>query len=91
MTTKKNIVLFGNCQSGQIQMIMDNLLSKTQFNIERYSNNSRQENMESSSTILSAISNADLFIYQPLSPDHKEFSEENLLNNIVNDQCQVLS
>ncbi|MEM1167590.1 MAG: WcbI family polysaccharide biosynthesis putative acetyltransferase [Cyanobacteria bacterium P01_H01_bin.35] len=88
---KKNIIIFGNCQAGQIKRTMKKLLPDTQFNIEYYSNNSRTEIMKSSSEILSAIGYADIFIYQPLGEKYKELSEKNLLNNIVKDSCKSLS
>jgi len=87
----KNIVIFGNCQAGHIKLIINKLLSDTQFNVEIYSNNFREEMMKSSSEIISAIGCADIFIYQPLGEKHKELSEKNLLNNVVKDSCKSLS
>ncbi len=90
MNSKTNIVIFGNCQAWQIKKIMSKLLPRNSFYVENYRNNSRTEKMKSNAEILSAISNADIFIYQPLAKHHGELSEESILN-VLKKSCKSLS
>jgi len=86
----KKIVLFGNCQSEQLFRLFSLLLPQSEFEIKNFSNNTRTGNLLPSEEILSAIRGCDVLIYQPLSKNHGDLSEDNLLK-IIRSNCTKIS
>jgi len=86
----KNIVLFGNCQAGQLGYILSMLLPASEFNVSVLSNNPRTGGMKSEEVILSEIGNCDILIYQPLTTSHGKLSEYHI-NNVTKSSCHSIS
>ncbi|WP_345993136.1 WcbI family polysaccharide biosynthesis putative acetyltransferase [Sulfurimonas sp. HSL-1716] len=78
----KKIVVFGNCQAGQMALLMSHFLPQNEYEIINLSNNSRTGDMLLGEEILNIIRLADILVYQPLSSKHNELSDENIKKNI---------
>ena len=86
-----NCIIYGNCQAQYFLKILNlsQNFKKIYKKIEHVINYELIENAEK--FLPSSISNADLFIYQPLNNNHDKLSTNYILNNVLKPNCQKIS
>ncbi len=72
------IIIFGNCQGGQIARLLSQLLPPERFSVNFLSNNTRTGQLRTNEEILFTIGGCDLLIYQPLGDHHGLLGDENI-------------
>lgn len=85
----KKIVNFGNCQTFQLQRILAQVLGKADYSITKFSNNLRTGDKLPDELILTAISDCDILLYQPLSRHHGALSDDNVRKTIKPDCLRI--
>ena len=86
-----NCVLYGNCQGEYLMKILKKSLNFTTIykKIEHIVNYKLIENNDNK--LPPNISDADLFIYQPVNNYHDKLASEYIINNILKKECKVIS
>jgi len=92
-----NCVLYGNCQGEYLMKILKKSLNFTTIykKIEYVANykliEKKKLKYKNFKLLPSNISNADLFIYQPVNNYHDELATNHIINNVLKKECKVIS